>query len=307
MDMRQLEIEPEETALALVPEVLPAPVVPDGVEPFDPVDPRESLELLLPDFPIRTLLTFLPDVRLKRRSEDLAQKAMAVDVNGLAGIRSAEAALVELKASVTEIDSCFKDVVDLANQLHKRLTGLRSDFRKPGQEAIDVVGKRIYAEVRRLEQVARNAQREAQRVADEKARQAAAEAIEKAKQQQAPPAVVAEMQRQAVAVAAPPVQVARPSLGSSAAVAKYKGRLVGTTEADEPCPGTADEMTAQQQESFLKLVQAVAKGDMSAPLLCLSPNWKYIHKRADADKSTFVMAGIEIWDAGGLRSKGGRK
>lgn len=254
-------------------------------------------------FNLPTLLRFLPDIRLKQRAEAAAEKALAIDVSEEGGLLAADAALVPLRESIEAITRDFEDPTSLANQLHKRLTGLRSDFSKVASAALETVSRRVYAENKRQEAMAAEARRKAQDAADKQAREDAKKAADAAKAAGQSKAVVETLKQQAkTAVAAPVASPApAPMLASTSTVPKWKVRFVGT-----PSDGTAnpeiDELTAQQQEQMRKVLLAVGNGQL--PLaVTLGLNWSYLNKRAVAEKTTFEMLELEAFDEGGTRKK----
>lgn len=284
----QVEIEPD------APEVLPA---------GDPAGELVLARSLPEGFNLPALLRFLPDVRLKQRADALAADALAIDVTVEGGLVAADEALAPLRESVTEIETCFEDPTSLANQLHKRLTGLRTDFCTAAKAALETVSKRIAAEKRRLDQVALEAQRAAQAAADKQARADAQKAADAAKAAGQSKTVVAQLKEQAKVAVAPPVAspVRTPVLASTSVVAKWKARFVGSPADADPNPEVAD-MTADQQEQLRRVLLAVGNGQL--PLaVCAGLDWSYLNKRAAAEKKTFEMPQLEAFDEGGTRKK----
>lgn len=291
-----LDIEPEpELDVALVPVVV-------GGEPESAMALLSSLP---PDFPIQALLTFLPDVRLKQRVEAAATAALAVSVVVEGGLVLADEALVPVRDGLKEIASKFKDPVDLANQLHKRLTGLRADFTAVGEGAVKTVGQRIYAETQRLQRIADDAKRVAQEVADKAVRDAAAKAAVDAEKRSAPAAVVEALKERAATAVAPPVPTPAPVpvLANSAPTAKWRAKFVGTLPGSEPNPATKD-LTGDQMASLMLLLRAIVDG--RAPLALVDVNWSAANKKAGAEGTTMCVPGLEAFDEGGTRAKGRR-
>lgn len=291
-DLFEIEVEPEEpTAVAVVAQQEASPLS----------------QILPPDFPLRTLLTFLPDVRLKRKLETSAAEALAVPVEngGKDALAKADAKLTEVRDGIKDVTACFEDPCSLANQLHKRMTGLRADFLAAGERAVDVVGRRIYAETQRLRKLEEAEKRRIQDEADRQARESARVAAEAAKQQAAPAPVVAELERRAETAVAPPVQtpVLAPALAGSTVAPKLRGRLVGTAEDGEPRPKLA-EMNAAQVASFRALAKAVGEG--KADLSLIEMNWSEVDRAAKAAGVNLNVPGLESWDAGSVRAKGRR-
>jgi hypothetical protein len=254
-------------------------------------------------FPIAALLTFVPDVRLKQKLDRTAADALAIDVTTDDGLRRADAALADIRTQQSFISDCFEEPTGLANQLHKRMTGLRSDFCKAGTEAAETLRKRILAEKRRRDAVADEMRRKAQEIADRQARELAKELAKEAKADGAPKEVVKTLQEQAKIAAAPPVAapIARPVLQNSATVDKWRVRLVGTPEDAEPNP-EIDEMSESQQAQVREIFGKIATGEI--PLTAaLGLNWSYLNRRAQSEKTTFKMHNFEAYNEGGLRSR----
>src|SRR5688572_24872334 len=157
MDNTLLDIEPEEE---------PAPRL-ALVEDYQP-EPTQPVEQVLPaGFNLRALLTFLPDIRLKQKLDADAEAALAIDITVPAGLQAVDAALPNLRAQAAHIAECFEEPTSLANQLHKRMTGLRADFLKRGNEAVETLGLRLVREKRRRDAIAAEEQRKLQAKADE--------------------------------------------------------------------------------------------------------------------------------------------
>lgn len=283
--------------LNMEPELAEPEVVPDGE-----VVLARSLPL---GFNLPALLRFLPDVRLKQKADAAAAEALAIDVTAEGGLVHADNALVPLRASIAAIEVGFEDPVSLANQLHKRLTGLRGDFSKVASDALALVSRRIYAEKKRQDDLAREAQRQAQEVANAQARAEAAAAAKAAQQAGQSKQVVTVLKQQAkVAVAAPVVSpLPAPVLASTSTVPKWKARFVGTPAEAEPNPEVGA-LTEAQQGQMRGLIQAVLDG--KAPLAFFQINWSLINKKAQAEKTTFLVPFLEAFDEGGTRAKARR-
>lgn len=253
----------------------------------------------LPDFNIETLLTFLPDIKLKHNLEALTAEALAVDVKADGGLELADEKLNELKSEIKATERCFDDPVAMANALHKRMTGLRADFCKAASLAVDEMSRRVYAETRRREQLAREEKQRQQAEADRLAREAAARARATAEKSGAAAPVLQQLDKMAKTATAPPVAgPPAPKLTSSMSE-KYEARLV----ADGGQPAAVADMTEPERVAFSTLVEAVAEG--RAPLSCLVPDWKYLNGRAKGEKTAFQIAGLVAVDVGSVR-KGGR-
>jgi hypothetical protein len=297
MTDRDLDIEPDEPAGmqgALVGEVVPGVTIEYRAGAYLPEN-----------FPLTTLLRFMPDVRLKQRVLKAADEAKAVDISAEGGLAKADAARARLLDAIKAAKEPFNDPVSLANQLHKRLTGLRGDFTGHGEEVAEDVGKAIIAEERRLKRLAEEQRRRDQEKADEEARQRAEQLAKDAAKRKAPTEVVELLKHEAKTAAAPPVSArayAAP-LSKSTTVEKWKGRFVGTEDDAEVNPDMAD-LTPAQQESAREFFLGIAKGEV--PLACGAINWTEINRKAHAERSTFLVAGMEAIDVGGLRSKSKR-
>lgn len=272
------------------------------------VAPVALMEVLPADFPLPALTKFVPNPLLKVRAEEAANYALSVDVTGPEGIQRADVALTALRASQKAIEECFAEPVDIANQLHKRLTGLRAEWLAPGKAAVETVGRKIYQEQRRLEAIAAEERRKAQAEADRLAREQARREAEAAAKAKAPATVVEELKRQAeTATAAPvatPATVAPPVMRGTTVVKTWKARFAGCSTSAVAQPDT-DEMDAAQIEQFKALLAAIVIG--KAPITAVSPNWSVLNGRAKSDKSTLSIPGIEAYEDGAVRAKGGRK
>jgi hypothetical protein len=293
----ELEIEPE-------PEPEPEP----EAEPEPAAAPVASVALMqvLPiDFPLPSLIRFVPDVALRQAADEATVYAMGVEVQGREGLQRADVALTALRTSLKAIEEHFEEPVDTANKLHKRLTGLRSDWVDRGAGAAKTVGSRIWAEKNRLDAIDREADRKRQAEEDRKAREIAQAEAEAAKKAQAPAPVVEELQQRAKTATAPPVQpiAPAPKLQGSSVVTTWKARIAGTPGTDEANPDTESLSPAQRVE-VMKLLKAILDG--RAPMASISLNWPYLSKRAKADKSTLAIPGIEAFEEGSVRSKSSR-
>jgi len=274
------------------------------IEPEAESTPSSSLALIsaLPEINILTLLRFLPDLAFKRRVEEAASAARAIKVEGRDGVERATAALVPVRAAIEASNAAFEDPCSLANQLHKRLTGLRIDFRRVGEEVVVAKSAEVYAETRRLDRIIEDARIKAQAEADRQAREAAAAAAKAAKAEGASQAVVEVLKQQAKTATAAPVAspIARPTLHGMTMTAKWRARFVGTPDGAEPNPDVAD-YSVRQQAQARRLLRAIADGKV--PLAAAPLDWGYLNKRAAAEKSTLDIPEIEAFDAGGTRKK----
>lgn len=282
-------------------EILPA------AEPtvFRPVIDVPALTRALPDdFPLAKLLQFLPDVRLKQRADAAAQAALAVKVEGRAGLQAAEDALTPVRENLKAIEQSFEFPCDTAFQLHRRLTGLRADFSIAGKEAIDTVAQRILTEKRRLDAEDAADKRRRQDEADRAARAEAARAAASAARSQASPTVVQDLERRAMTATAPPVSDGGGGGGGlrkSSVVARWKARFKGTP-ADSSIPQPAvNELTPEQIIQWRAVCLSIAQG--KTPVAVADINWSYINSLAVSEKTTLNIPEMEVYDEGGLRAK----
>jgi hypothetical protein len=326
-DTLPLDVEPEEVTVEpepLVPEieVEPEPDAPVEVEKpagLTPVQERQVAEALrdldavvplaevLPaDFPLPVLTKFVPNVLLKQRADQAAVYALSVDVTGAEGIERADLALETLSASLKGITEHFAEPCAIANELHKRLTGVRGQWLEPGEQAKRTVGGRIFTERRRLQAIADEARRKAQEEADRQAREQAKREAEAARKNQAPPQVVQELQKRAETASAPPVPdpVPLPAMRGNTVVATRKARPKGTRSDADPNPDIG-EMTPQQIASVKELLKAILED--KAPIAYIAVNYSALNLYAKAAGDTFNVPGFESVEIGGVRAKGGRR
>lgn len=294
----ELEIEPEpELAMEIEPET--------AIAPMAAIVSTGLVEILPADFPLPLLAKFVPNLALRTASDGAAAYALALNIEGAAGLQAADIALTTLRGSLKAIDAHFDEPTKIANDLHKRLTGIRGEWQASGAEAVKVVGQRVFTEQRRLQAAADEERRKAQDEANQRAREEARRQAAEAAKNQAPAPVVEEMKRQAETVTAPPVAAPTPApvMRGSTTVTTWKARIAGTPATDEPNPETND-LTPAQRTKVLELLKAILDG--KAPLAAIEVAWPYLNKRAKADKSTLAIAGIEAYEEGGVRAKGTR-
>jgi hypothetical protein len=326
MNSNLFEIEPEEPAPAPLSrptlEIEPEPEIEIEPEPARGMTPAQDrqvaealrdidavmplVEVLPADFPLPTLIKFIPNVALLHAAQQATAYALAVDVTGPEGIERADLALAALKESQKAILDEFVEPVEIANRLHKRLTGLRSEWSEPGEQATKTVGARVWAEKRRLDAIAAEERRKAQEAADAEARAAAKREADAAKKNQAPPQVVEELQRRVETATAPPVAppIAAPAMKSNSVVTTWKARPKGTPADADPNPKIA-EMSPGQLEAVREAMRAVLEN--RAPMTAFEVCWSVINSRAKADKQTFNIPGFEAFEEGSVRSKGVRR
>lgn len=282
-------------------------IEPDVVEGevLDAQPPQPTANFMPPGFPLATLLRFMPDIRLKHAVTKAADALLAIDVKAPDGLQKADSARAKLATAIAAAEKPFEDPTGWANQLHKRLTGLRSDFTKYGAETLKAADANIYAETKRRERLAEEDRRRRQEEADREAKAHAEKLAKDAAKRKASPDVVEALREEAKTATAPPVTSFALSvpLSKSTPVEKWKGRFVGTPDGDEVNPDMAD-LSPEQQQHAREFFAAVGAGKVS--LACAAVNWAEINRRAHADRRTFDIAGMEAVDVGGLRSKGKR-
>jgi hypothetical protein len=305
---RTEEAEPEiglddEPSIPLVDEADPATSPPTSR--VQAVEAAALVEVLPADFPLSPLMRFVPDSRLKLAVNDATAYALGIQVTGAEGIERADRALTALRGSLKACVDNFAEPADIANRLHKWITGTRAEWTQAGDVAVKTVGQRIFSEQRRLEQLAAEERRRAQELADRQAREAADREVKAAEAAKAPTPVVEELKRQAETATAPPVHVptSAPAMRGNTTIATWKARIAGTPEDAEPNPKMA-ELTSAQIAKVFTLIESVLSGD--APITVFELNWSVLNGRAKADKGTLRMAGIEAFEQGSVRAKGRR-
>lgn len=298
VDLWDVEPEPD-TELCLEPET--------AAEPSLVAPTQVALMQVLPaDFPLPALIRFVPDARLRAAADEAAALAMSLDVRGPEALVQADAALSVLRGRQKAIEEHFAAPAEIANNLHKSLTGTRREWLARGEEAIQSVSRRIYTESRRLADLAAEERRKVQAEADRVARQEAARQAKAAEEAKAPAAVVETLKQQAETAQAPPVAdvaTAAPKLNGLSTVKNWTCTIAGTPREADQQPAMAD-LTPAQRLKVLELLRAVLEG--KAPIACFEIAWPYLKKRAKADESTLAIPGIEAYDAGGVRAKGSR-
>lgn len=313
LNLDELELEPsaEEFALELEPEAAAAAVTEafaavmhKASAPAEP-EPVALMQVLPADFPLPALIRFVPDPALRVAADAAARYALSLEVREAEGVQRADAALTTLRASLKTIEAHFEEPADIANRLHKQITGTRAEWCAGAKAALDTVGRRVATEQRRLQAEEQERRRRAQEEEDRKERERLRQEAEAAEKAKAPAPVVEEMKRQAATATAPPVpvQAPAPKLSGSSVVGTWKARLKGTSGEADPNPAT-EEMTPAQKAKVMDLLRAIV--DAELPLVGLQIDWSYWNKRAKADKSTLDVPGIEAFEDIGLRGKSSR-
>ena len=300
---RELEIEiPSELEIEPVTAVVLAPAAP-------------AIDILSADEPLPRLIRFVPNQALRRevdaaieatRAAGLIQGA-AVQVSGVDGIAAADVAMKRLRDAISHVEADFAGPAADANRVHKEITGTRAAWTDEARALVGTLGRAAFNEQGRLDREAAEAARVAQEAADKLVREAATKEAEQAEAAQAPARVVEQLQQQAKTATAAPVTrstFAPSKPANSAAVKTWKARLKGSPAQLEPNPETSD-LTPQQVVELNNLLRAVIDGTVSRAAVLV--NWSYLNKRAGADKGTLDIPGIEAFEDGTMRGKGGRR
>lgn len=269
-----------------------------------PTDPP-LVEVLGPDVALPALLKWVPDQSLRQRASELARQAMAVEVVGPDGMAAADEALGQLRDIQKAIEAHFDQPVRIAHHAHRRLTALRGEWIAAADEALRVVGHRLFQEKRRLEAIAAEERRKAQEDADRRAREAAAAEAQAAAAAEAPPEIVQALFEQAKAAMAPPVVTPpSPKLKNTTTKTTWKARTSATTADRESNPDIAS-MSPTEQQCVLELLRAIVDG--CAPLQAITVNWSYLNARAKADKGAFDVPGFVAFEVPIVSARGGRR
>lgn len=269
------------------------------------VTAQPLVEVLPAEFQLPTLIRFVPDVRLRQAADDAATRALAVDVAGPEGLAKADAALVELRDAISAAEGSFQEPAEIANKLHKHITGMRAEWIASPTTAKKTVDARVVAETLRLKRIADEEARKAQEKADADARADAKREADAAAKSNAPAAVVEEMKRKAETTTAAPVPrpVAAPVMRSTTTVVAWKARIKGTP-GDADANPDMDQLTPVQKAQVLLLMADVIAGKQ--PITCFEIAWSRLNARAKGEKSTMEITGIEAFEQGSARAKGRR-
>jgi hypothetical protein len=265
------------------------------------------MQILPADFPLPSLTRFVPNPAIKDALDAAVANANAVVVKdaGLQGLTAADAALDALHTAILTAVDHFKEPADIANRLHKSITGTRSEWVAAAEAAKVWIGKQIYAEKQRLEDIARAERRRQQDEADQRERDAAAQRLKDAQANQAPAQVVEALKEQVKTAVAPPVPVTQTlALGSTTTVETWKARIKGTPADADPNPDI-DNLSEAQWQKVQALLLDIASG--AAPRKAIALNWSYLNDRAKGDGTTLAITSIEAFKEGGARAKGRRK
>lgn len=294
---------PDEEELLAPPEEELAPAA-----DASPAGSTALVEILPAGFPLPALIKFVPDARIRVAADADAERLLAIEVIDESTMRVMDACLERQRLHKKTIEAEFKDPTDLANQLHKRLTGLRGEWLERTDQAIKAGGDRIVAMQRRLEREANEERRKKQEEADRQAREQAERDAAAARQAHAPAEVVEQLEEEAKTATAPPVGLfgtSRTTLKSTSVVTTWKPRLKGTESSAAEQQPSMSELTPAQRLSVLSAMKAVVEG--RAPIAIFEIGWPYLNQRARADKKAFALEGFEVYEDGGTRGKGGRR
>ena len=298
-----LEIDPEDLDDSVA--------VPEVLEPEPEVAASQSMAVtlaaILPaDFPLQTLLQFVPDVRLKKKATALADDLLKVRVaeGGEDGIVKADEAIAPVRSAIAEIQQRFKEPTSAAYALHRRMTGLAADFCDYAQKAIDLKNKEMGVERRRLDAAYEADRLARQEAANVEVREEARERLETAKEIGSPKSTIAALKKQVSSGVAAPVGVAAPPpLRNSSIVGTRKARFSAADPNADPHPKMSD-LSPTLQAKARAYFKAVAEG--RAPLASVSIEWSYLDKLAANDRATFAVPEMETFEDVGARSKPGR-
>lgn len=243
------------------------------------------------------LLQFVPPIELKYKADAIAVEAAALQVVGREGVEAADVLLAKLGDVLDEIDDGFQEPTALAYDLHKRMTGLRADFKKAALAIRDTLASRLKAENRRLDEVSALALRAAQDAADKAARADVKQQVKDAAASGAPKEVLTELRQLAKTATAFPVAspVTPPTRTGTTDVEKWKARFVGTV--GDPNP-EMNVLSDAQQAQVCELMHACADRKQGTKLVYFTINWSAINKDAHAAKSTFRCPTLEAFDEG---------
>ncbi len=309
---------PEDDELVAPPEEEPEPeVISEDVQEIDDQEPLRIhavaevitplVELLPADFPLPTLIKFVPDPRIRAAADDDAARLLAIQVTDETSMRVMDACLDRQRNHRKTIEALFEEPTSIANQLHKRLTSLRSEWLESTDKAIKAGGDRLVETQRRLEREAAEVRRRRQEEADRLAREQAQREADAARAAQAPPEVVEQLQAEAQTATAPPLPLydtTKSALKSTSVVSTWKPRPKGTESAGNHQPFMND-LTPAQKVHVLAAMKAVIEG--RSPFSVFEINWTYLNARARADKKAFNIEGFEVYEDGSTRGRGGRR
>lgn len=268
----------------------------------------QTPEVLAADTDLPPLIRFIPNPAIKARVDEALTyaKSITVALQGAEAIARADTALGALRSAITTALDHFEDPVSVVNKEHKRLTGARAEWTDEAQATIKKIGRDIFNEQRRLDDLEAAEKRKQQEIEDQRVRDAAAKEAKHAEASGAPAAVVEDLKQQSLTATAPPVSApsTAPPLRHNSVAGTWKSRIKGTPADAEPNPDLT-EITPAQRAHVLALLKAIIDG--KEDLTCIEINWKKLNGQAKADKSALAITGIESFQDGGVRAKPGRR
>lgn len=297
-----------ETTMPTVPVAAVTPVLQVQLEP----ETAPLMQILPAGFPLPLLTRFVANPAIKARIDTALTyaRSIAIDGQGREAIARADAALSELNASIAAGELHFKEPAQIADELHKHVTGTRGAWVNDAKAAVRAIGNAVWKENERLKAAAAAEQRRQQEEANDKARAEAEREAAEARKKQAPPQVVQKLEERAKTAVAPPVAppTTAPPMTDNSVVTTWKARLASTPEdAEEQAPALTS-LTPEEQADVLKLFAAIVGGRTDL-LSLVSVNYTAINKLAVAQESTFSVPGFVAYKTGGTRKKAvrGRK
>lgn len=230
----------------------------------------------------------LPSLEARRaEAEDQLEKAQAFEVASGEDAEKAADAIRALRSREKTNKAAVSAVIDpIRKKGLDPLYELRRQLTNPLSEAQDVLKKKIDAHQRRVERERRERERRRQQEAQEKAEKRREEEFEKAVDEGDEERAEAILEHADAPVAPEPDAEDEEDSGPPEGVHyrdNWKMRLAGETESD-------------REESFRKLVQAVADPDHPAPLSLLQLDQKRANKLADASSGEISFPGLEAYN-----------
>lgn len=268
----------------------------------------QTPEVLAADTDLPPLIRFIPNPAIKARVDEALAYAKSITVHqqGAAAIARADAAVGALRNAVNGALEHFEDPVSVVNKEHKRLTSARAEWTDEAAATIKKIGRDMFNEQRRLDDLEAAEKRRLQEIEDQRVRDAAAKEAKHAEASGAPATVVEDLKQQSLTATAPPVAApsTAPPLRHNSVAGTWKSRLKGTAADAEPNPDMTA-LTPVQRSHALALLKAIL--DNKEDLTCIEINWKKLNSQAKADRSALNITGIEAFQDGGVRAKPGRR
>lgn len=264
------------------------------------------MEILPADFPLPALIKFVPDPRIKAALDLAVEKAVKLKIEngGEAALAEADARIGDLALALKAADEHFEQPAKVADSLHKHITGTRATWKAQAQTLRELLGKQIYKERRRLDALAEEERRKVQLAANLEEQRKETERAQAAAKAGAPAPVVEKMIAKAATVQAPPVPArTAPKLPQTTIVKKYRGRLKGTPADADPHPAITEISDLQWEQGLKPLLAYLLANAPGTFRAALSINWSAIDARANDDKKSFSIPGLESFEDGGVRAK----